>query len=157
MDIDIDLQTDFDPTKYFTNAIRASLVKDGELTKHSAGIYFQPIPVDKVTGLAAIPYEQAEQVGYFKFDFLHLSTLNYFETKEQIRTLIKIPPDWTLLENKDNVSKLFQISKHFDLISQVKPRSVQDMADCIALIRPGKRKLLHAYLKNRSNTIRIIS
>lgn len=150
MDVDIDLKTDFDPLKYFNQAIRASIVKDGELTKHPAGAYFQPIPVDSVTGLAAIPYEQAEELGYFKVDFLHLSLLDYFDNKQQIRTLLKQEPDWSLLENPDIVSKLFQIHRHYDLISQIKPRSVQELADCIALIRPGKRALVHAYIKDRT-------
>jgi DNA polymerase III alpha subunit len=139
MDVDIDLKTDFDPLKYFKDAVRASMVKDNQLVKHPAGAYFQPIPVDGVTGLAAIPYEQAEELGYFKVDFLHLSLLDCFENKVQIRTLLKQEPDWSLLENPDVV----------ELISQVKPRSVQELADCIALIRPGKRMMVQAYLKDR--------
>ncbi len=99
MDIDIDLKTDFDPQKYFKEAVRASMVKNGELIKHPAGAYFQPIPVDSVTGLSAIPYEQAEEAGYFKIDFLHLSTLDFFDNKQQIRTLIKKEPDWLLLQD----------------------------------------------------------
>lgn len=146
-DIDIDFRTDFDPLKYFREAIRASMVKNGELVKHPAGAYFQPIPVDHVTELSAIPYEQAEELGYFKIDFLHLSTLDYFDNKQQIRTLLKKEPDWSLLQNPSNVAKLFQIGKHYKLISEVKPTSVQALADCIALIRPGKRNLLNAYKK----------
>lgn len=150
MDVDIDLRTDFDPLKYFQNAIRASMVKDNQLVKHPAGAYFQPIPVDFVTGLAAIPYEEAEEMGYFKVDFLHLSLLDYFDNKDQIRTLLKQEPDWRLLEDSNIVEKLFQIHRHFDLISQVKPQSVQELADCIALIRPGKRMMFHTYLKDRT-------
>lgn len=149
MDIDIDFRTDFDPLKYFNNAIRASMVKDHQLIKHPAGAYFQPIPVDSVTGLAAIPYEQAEELGYFKVDFLHLSLLDCFENKTQIRTLLKQEPDWSLLEDKNVVEKLFQIRNHFDLVSQIKPRSVQELADVIAILRPGKRKLLKEYLKDQ--------
>ncbi len=149
MDVDIDLKTDFDPLDYFKDAVRASMVKDNQLVKHPAGAYLQPIPVDKVTGLAAIPYEQAEEMGYFKVDFLHLSLLDFFDSKDQIRTLLKQEPDWSLLEDSGVVEKLFQIHRHFELISQVKPRSVQELADCIALIRPGKRAMVQAYLKNR--------
>lgn len=147
MDVDIDLKTDFDPLNYFKEAIRASMVKNGELVKHPAGAYFQPIPVDPVTGLSAIPFEPAENLGYFKIDFLHLSTLDYFDTKQQIRTLLKKEPNWGLLEDPNVVGKLFQIHKHFRLIADVKPRSVQALADCIALIRPGKRHLVNAYKK----------
>lgn len=149
MDIDIDLKTDFDPLKYFKEAIRASMVKNGELVKHPAGAYFQHIPVDPVTGLAAAPYEQAEELGYFKIDFLHLSTLDYFNNKQEIRTLLKKEPDWDLLQDPDVVSKLFQVHRQFSVLNQCKPKSVQELADCIALIRPGKRALLQSYLKDR--------
>lgn len=149
MDIDLDFPSHFDPLKYFKDAIRASMVKDNQLVKHPAGVYFQPIPVDPITRLAAIPYEQAEEIGYFKVDFLHLSLLDCFETKNQIRMLLNQEPDWSLLEDKSVVERLFQIHKHFELISQIKPRSVQELADCIAIIRPSKRQFLYAYLKDQ--------
>jgi len=151
-DIDIDFPTTFDPHKYFPHAIRASMVKNGKLAKHTVGIYFQNIPVDKITGLAAIPYKQAEQLGYFKFDFLHISVLNFldcFENKDQVRQLLKTNPDWSLLEKTEVVGKLFQLHEHYDILQKVKPKSVQELADVIALIRPGKRHLLKEYLNNR--------
>lgn len=149
MDIDIDLKTDFDPLDIFPEAIRASMIKDGELTKHTVGVYFQSIPVDEYTGLSAIPYDKAEELGYFKFDFLHLSVLEVFESKDEIRQLLKREPNWSLLMRPDVVSKLFQIHKQYDLIAKIKPKSVEELADCIALIRPGKRHLADAYLKNK--------
>lgn len=153
MDVDIDFPTDFDPLDIFENAVRASRVQDGELKKHNAGVYFQYIPKDRQTGLAAIPYTKAHEFGYFKIDFLHLSFLNNFGSKQEIRALLKKDPDWMLLQSPDVVSKLFQIHRHFELVSRVKPTSVQDLSDCIALIRPGKRYLLDAYIKDR-NAIR---
>lgn len=153
MDVDIDFRTDFDPLDIFPEAVRASRVQNGELKPHTAGAYFQQMPKDTITGLAAIPYEEAENIGYFKIDFLHLSFLDNFESKDEIRVLLKHDPDWLLLQSPDAVSKLFQLHNHFDLVSKVKPQSVQELADCIALIRPGKRYLLNAYLKDR-NAIR---
>lgn len=148
MDIDIDFPSTFDPLTVF-DAVRASMVKNGKLSKHPVGIYFQNIPVDPLTGLSAIPYDAAEEQGYFKIDFLHLTVLDHFETKEEIRQLSKIPPDWSLLEDRDVVGKLFQVGRHYETISKVKPKSVQDLADVIALIRPGKRSLLPAYIKDK--------
>ena len=84
MDVDIDLQTTFDPLKYFETATRASVVtSEGVIQKHNAGVYFQSIPKDSISGFAAIPYKEAEQLGYFKFDFLHLGLLDSFESKEE--------------------------------------------------------------------------
>lgn len=149
MDVDIDFQTDFNPLDHFKTAVCASRVQNGELKKHNAGVYLQNIPIDKMTGIAAIPYEQAQELGYFKIDFLHLSFLDNFESKQEIRALLKKEPDWLLLQSPDVVSKLFQLHNHFELVAKVKPTSVQELADCIAIIRPAKRYLLNAYLKNR--------
>jgi DNA polymerase III alpha subunit len=152
MDVDIDLPTNFDPTEYF-DVVCASRVQDGKLKKHNVGVYFQLIPKDKITGLAAIPYDKAQELGYFKIDFLHLAFLDNFESKKEIRTLLKIPPDWALLQNPDVVSKLFQLHNNYELLSRAKPQSVQELADCIALIRPAKRKLIPYYVKDK-NTVR---
>lgn len=149
MDIDIDFQSTFDPRRLFKQAVAASMVKNNDLSKHPCGHYLQDIPVDPVTGLAAIPYEEAEVMGYFKIDFLHLSLLDNFKTKTQIRDLLKEEPDWTLLQDSDAVSKLFQIHKHEKLLKQVRPSSVQELADCIALIRPAKRHLINDYIRDK--------
>ena len=153
MDVDIDFRTDFDPQKIFPEAIRASRIQDKEIKPHNAGVYFQHIAKDCITRLAAIPYQEAEESGYFKIDFLHLSLLDNFENKTEIRTLLKREPDWLLLQNPAVVGKLFQLHSHFELVHSIKPSSVQELADCIALIRPGKRYLLDAYIKDR-NVIR---
>lgn len=148
MDIDIDFKTDFDPLDYFTNAVRASMVDKGALRKHPAGAYLQSIPKDGVTGLAAIPYKQAEKIGYFKIDFLHLTLLDIFESKAEIRALIKKEPDWSLLEDQETVEKLFQIHRHFDVVYKIKPKSIIDLADVMALIRPSKRYLINTYINS---------
>lgn len=145
MDIDIDAKTTFDPLTIFEEAIRASMVKDQKLIKHPAGVYFQNIPKDLVTGLSAIPYQQAEELGYTKIDFLHLSILDHFDSKQQIKDLMKKEPNWDLLLCETIVKKLFQLANHYDVVKFIKPRTIEDIADCIAIIRPGKRHLLEQY------------
>lgn len=151
MDIDIDVKSNFDPKKVFPNAVLASMVQDGELIKHHVGVYFQTIPEDKMTGLAAIPYKEAEEAGYFKIDFLHLKALDCFESKDEIRALLKVEPQWDILQSPGMVKnkEIFQLHDHFDILEAVKPRSAEEIADCIALIRPGKRYLLDTYLKDK--------
>jgi hypothetical protein len=151
MDIDIDLKTDFDPKKYF-NIIHASINEDGNLKKHLAGVYFQKIPIDLESNLAAIPYNKTEDLGYIKIDFLHLSLLNSFNNKEEIKKLLKLEPNWKLLEDKNIVSILFHIGNHFDIVNKIKPKSVIQLSDILALIRPGKKHLLDEYIKNPDNT-----
>ena len=148
MDIDIDCTSSFDPTKIFPGAVKASQYKDGKLTPHPCGVYFQGVPTDPLTGLAAVPYEQAEDLGCFKIDFLHLHVYDHFTSREEIKELLKHDPDWSMLSIPSVVAQLFQVSKHYDLISQVKPRSILEVADCLALIRPQKRFMMKKYLEN---------
>lgn len=151
MDIDIDVAPKFKPSKIF-NATPASIVEAGELKKHLVGVYFQNIPVDPVTSVAAIPYKEAERFGFFKVDMLNLNILDNFHSKAEIRELLKIEPDWSLLENEEIVSKLFHLSRHFHVVNSIKPTSVEELADCLAIIRPNKIKLVDKYLKDKEGT-----
>lgn len=149
MDIDLDFPSDFDPNKLFANAIPASMVKKGTITKHPCGQYFQNIAIDSVANVASIPYEEAQCLGYFKIDFLHNSALDPLKSKQEMRQLINQDPDWELLLNEHQVLKLIHINKHAELLKHVRPKSVQELADCLALIRPGKRQLLSDYLRDK--------
>jgi DNA polymerase III alpha subunit len=143
-DIDIDLPSNFQPSNLF-GWTRASMEKDGKLLPHPCGYYPQKISIDPVTKLAAIPYEAAEEIGFYKLDFLHLGVYDHFKTREEIEGLLKEPPDWGLLLIPTEQVKLFQLSKHGELLTAIKPRSVEQLADVLALIRPGKRGLLKLY------------
>jgi DNA polymerase III alpha subunit len=149
-DIDVDVPSKFDPTKVFGNVVRASMFKDKKLTPHPCGVYFQKVPTDPMTGLAAVPYSEAEDLGCFKMDFLHLHVYDHFSSRDEIKELLKHQPDWDLFKIPSVVEQLFQLSKHFDLIQQVRPQSVLEVADCLALIRPQKRFILKYYLQDRA-------
>lgn len=149
MDIDLDLRSDTPISKIFPAWRQAMQIVNGRAMKHPCGIHPQAIPVDPITKLAAIPHRDAATIGYFKIDMLHNTVYNYFESKEQVEALLEVDPPWDLLKSATVVKQLFQISKHFDLIRQLKPRSIQDLADAIALIRPGKRNLVEKYISNK--------
>lgn len=148
MDIDIDISPETKPEDIF-KIIKASMIEKDEIKKHPVGVYFQNIPTDPITGLAAIPYKDAETLGYYKIDMLHLNILKQFDSKSEIKSLLKKPTNWSLLEDRSIVENLFHIGKHFDIVYQVKPKSVLELADILALIRPNKIKLLDKYLRNR--------
>jgi DNA polymerase III alpha subunit len=150
MDVDIDVNSKFDPLKVFPGAVKASLYKDKKLSPHPCGVYFQEIAIDPITRLAAIPYEAAEELGAFKVDFLHLHVYDHFSSREEIKEFLKIPPDWALLQIPSVVRQLFQLSKHEDILAQVKPSSIMELGDVLALIRPQKRFLLKYYLADRT-------
>lgn len=148
-DIDIDIPITTDIIKIFPLWKKASLHNDKKISAHPCGFYPQDIPSYPLTNLASIPYEEAEKLGYIKLDFLHITVYDLLESREQIEELLKIEPNWELLQLPSVSNKLFQISKHADLLAICKPKSVIDLADILALIRPGKRNLLETYLKDR--------
>lgn len=156
MDIDIDSPTTFDPLKIFKDWTRASIVKDDKLIQHPCGVYPQSIAKDPLTNLAAIPYNFAEDFDFLKIDFLHLSVYDKFKSRKEIEYLLTIEPDWTylLLPSVQNV--LFQLSKHVDLLNDLKPKSLEEVADAMALIRPGKKNLVGLYKKDKENTRKIL-
>ena len=47
-----------------------------------------------------------------------------------------------MLLHKEIVQQLFHIHDHYDIVSQMKPRSVEQLAMVLAIIRPAKRYLL---------------
>lgn len=149
-DIDIDLQTTFDPIDLFVHWTRASMVRNDRLVKHNCGVHPQQIPVDVVTGVAAIPFAEAAEAGYDKIDFLHLNIYDHFETREEILALVDLEPDWSLLLKPEVQEQLFQLSRHGDMLDKVQPKSVQELADVLALIRPGKAGLVDAYMLNKA-------
>lgn len=155
-DIDIDLQTSFRPEILFPKFTRASIVKNDQLATHPCGVYLQNIPKDYVSGFAAIPYKEAEDAGYLKLDFLHLGVYDYFKSREEIDALLEIEPDWGLLTIPSEQSKLFQLNRHGDILSTVKPKNIEELADVLALIRPGKKQLVKLYMSQREATRRIL-
>jgi hypothetical protein len=147
-DVDIDLPTTFELSKIFPTAIRAAMLRDKKLVPHPCGGYFQDIPIDPISKLAAIEYSIAEELGCFKIDFLHVSVYDHFSSRKEIKEMLEHEPDWDLLNHPSVVQQLFQISKHFELIQQINPKSVIELADVMALIRPQKRFMLKHYLEN---------
>lgn len=152
MDIDIDVPTKVKATELFPDVVPASLNENGKLKKHNVGYYFQPIPVDEKTGLSAISYDSAEKFNFFKIDIIPLKLLDSFDSKEHLRELMHEEPTWELLEQRKIVEKLFHIHNSFDVIYRVKPKAVMELADCLALIRPNKIKLIDKYVKAKDKS-----
>ena len=51
-------------------------------------------------------------------------------------------PDWDMLEDKKIVDELFHLNGHFDIVSKLKPKTIEQLASVLAIIRPAKRYLL---------------
>jgi hypothetical protein len=50
-------------------------------------------------------------------------------------------PLWQLLEHTDFSDQVFHLNGHGELLKQLKPTSVQQLAATLAIIRPAKRYL----------------
>ena len=64
------------------------------------------------------------------------------ENEEHLQRLIDTEPDWELFQHKEIVEQLFHIHDHFNIVSHMKPLSVEQLAMVLAIIRPAKRSLL---------------
>ena len=156
MDIDIDMKTDFEPIKIFPNWTKASMRVNEEIRPHPCGVYAQNVAKNPLTQTAAVMYDVGEQLGLFKLDFLHNSVYNFFQSREEIDALLQIEPKWDILLIPSEQNKLFQLSKHGDILQKIRPRSVEEVADVLALIRPGKRDLVNMYINNKYTTRKLL-
>lgn len=139
-DVDIDL-ADRDQLVNLLNPPAALIVREKEEEKHKTGVYFQDIPFDPQTNVATIDYKKAEEYGYFKIDFLNVSLYQDVKSETHLVELITREPQWELLEYKEVVEKLFHINNYHYLTSRLKPRTVEELAMILAIIRPSKKYL----------------
>ena len=140
-DIDIDV-ADRDRLINIINGVPAMIEKDGKCTKHNTGVYFHKIPQDPFTGFATVDYKKAEDEGFFKIDVLNVSLYKKIQSKKQQDELLATEPMWELLEHKEVVEQLFHVHKHFNVVQRMKPRSLEQLAAVLGIIRPAKRYLL---------------
>jgi len=90
--------------------------------KHNTGVYCHEIPVNPLTGFASIPYEESEERGYFKIDFLNVHVYNNIRDEDHIIELLKIEPLWELLEQKEFCDMIFHVNGYHDLVARLKPQ-----------------------------------
>ncbi len=140
-DIDIDF-VDRDQVLDLFDHIRASREESGKLTKHNTGVYFHEVPVNAVTGLCSIPYNQAEEHGYFKIDFLNVGIYKGVRDESHLVQLMNTEPLWDLLEQDEFVNLLFHVNGHGPILRQKKPKNIEQLAAILAMIRPAKRYLI---------------
>jgi hypothetical protein len=143
-DIDIDL-ADRDQLLKLIQATPAQQLHQGQIRRHNSGVYVTDIPYDPVNECAAIDYEQAEQLGYFKIDLLNMSVYQLIKSPEHYQTMLATTPPWEQLWNNTEWAKqLVHVGNYSSLLTKMKPDSVPRMAAFISIIRPGK-----AHLQNK--------
>ena len=140
-DIDIDF-TDRDSALKLFRHIGASRIDGDRLVKHNTGVYLHEVPVKADVNLCAIPYDQAEDEGYFKLDFLNVSIYKGVQNEEHLIQLMETEPLWDLLLQDEFADLLFHLNGHGAILRKTCPTSVEELAAVLAMIRPAKRNLI---------------
>ena len=136
-----DIDIDFADREQILSMIDHRVAKLDTNKKHNTGIYVTEIPHNPVDNLSTINYKDAEDRGYFKLDFLNVSIYKDIKDETHLQTLMERKPIWELLEHKDFVDRVFHLAGHDELLRQLKPTSVEQLAATLAIIRPAKRYL----------------
>jgi hypothetical protein len=141
-DIDIDF-ADPDAALAGVQHVRA-ILPHGVRQKHSTGVYFHDIPAHPLDGMAVWDHKEAGRRGYFKIDFLHNTIYDHIRDEAHLQRLLDTEPPWEAFEDPLIVQQLAQINKPHAVavVCAIKPKCIEDLAVCVALIRPGKRHLI---------------
>ena len=140
-DIDIDFIDREQALKLFKHTT-ASRDDNGRLVKHNTGVYLHEVPVDALTSLCSVPYEQAEEQEFFKIDFLNVGLYNGVRNEEHLVQLMETEPLWDLLLQDDFNNLLFHVNGHGSILREMQPTSIEQLAAVLAMIRPAKRHLM---------------
>lgn len=148
-DVDLDVSDRDRALAALRDFVRASQTNNSnDLVAHNTGVYFQRVPVDPVTGLAAFPYKEAEEIGYFKVDIIPNHVYDLVESNDDLESLLDAPVDWgwfldeRFFESDDKRFQLTHLANYKHLCEMYPPQSVEDIACLIAVIRPGKKHLI---------------
>lgn len=120
----------------------AMIQRDGKKIKHNTGVYFHEVPEDPFTSMCTVDYKQAESMGYFKIDVLNVNIYDGIASRAELDELLSMDTMWELLEHAEVVQQCFHIHGHYDVVKQMRPRSLPQLAAVLAMIRPAKRHLL---------------
>jgi len=140
-DIDIDFADRSKALEKFEHV--AAVIDDkGTFKKHNTGVYCTCIPYNPITKQSTIDYKLAEKRGYFKLDFLNVSVYEGVNSKEHLNKLMQTEPLWDLLEQDEFTNMLFHVNGHGAILREMRPRSIEELAAVLAMIRPAKRHLI---------------
>lgn len=157
MKVNTDIDIDFGSRDLILSKIKhvsAAMLNVDPIRKHATGIYVTDIPYDPINNMASISYEEAEERGYFKLDFLNVHVYNGVRDENHLQELMR-EPNWSLLDNRQFVEKLIHIGNHFNTLRKMPEKidSIPRLAMFLSVIRPAKKHLIGKTWKEVSQTI----
>jgi len=141
-DVDIDFFDRDGTLKLFKHA-PASIIKDDKIEKHKTGVYFHAVPTHPITGHSTLDHKKAEERGYFKIDCLNVNIYKNIKSEQELVELMIEEPDWDILKDPKVVENLFHLNSHFNIVSKLEPKNIEQLAAVLAIIRPAKRGLMY--------------
>lgn len=140
-----DIDIDFADRKKILDVIPhtpAAIKENNTFKKHNTGVYCTAIPYNPLTDTANIDYKTAEELGYFKIDLLNVNVYQGVKDEAHLTSLMNTEPLWDLLLQDEFVDMLFHINGHGNILRKTCPKSIEQLAAVLAMIRPAKRHLL---------------
>ena len=136
-----DIDIDFADRDIILDKLNHRIAKLDTGKKHNTGVYFTEIPHNPVDNLATIDYDEAEERKYFKIDFLNVFIYKQVKDEDHLVKLMSKEPLWDLLTEAEFSNQLFHEGEHSTLLKKQSPKSIQQLAATLAIIRPAKRHL----------------
>ena len=136
-----DIDLDFADRDIILDKLNHRIAKLDTGKKHNTGVYFTEIPHNPVDNLATIDYDEAEERKYFKIDFLNVFIYKQVKDEDHLVKLMSKEPLWDLLTEAEFSNQLFHVGEHSTLLKKLSPKSIQQLAATLAIIRPAKRHL----------------
>ena len=146
-DVDIDFYDRDGVLKLFKHT-PATIIKEDKTEKHKTGVYFHAVPEHPVTQHSSLDYKKAEERGYFKIDMLNVNIYKNVKSEQELVELMIQEPNWDMLKDPKTVENLFHLNGHFRIVSLLKPKTIEQLAAVLAIIRPAKRHLMHKEWKD---------
>ena len=141
-DVDIDFFDRDGVLKLFKHT-PATIIKEDKTEKHKTGVYFHAVPEHPVTGHSSLDYKKAEERGYFKIDCLNVNIYKDVKSEQELVELMIQEPDWDMLKDATVVDQLFHLNGHFNIVNKLEPKTIEQLAAVLAIIRPAKRGLMY--------------
>ena len=88
-------------------------------------------------------YKKAEDRGYFKIDCLNVNIYKEVKSEQELVELMIQEPDWDMLKDATVVDQLFHLNGHFNIVNKLEPKTIEQLAAVLAIIRPAKRGLMY--------------
>ena len=151
-----DIDIDFADRQKILDVIphtRATIWDDKGIKPHNTGVYFVDIPTIPGTDQSAFDHKVADQLGYFKLDFLNVNIYSQVKSRQHLQELVSTEPPWYRLQDQQFVDQLFHLNGHYDVVAKLQPVTLEQLAACLAIIRPAKRYLLHKSWEEIYNSV----